>query len=163
MKRHLGESMDHFARRAFMQRTGAAIKNHHARALKVKAKVGYTLDDVRNLVRLYVGKPCPYCGERIHTRNFSLDHAAPIVVGGEWDLANLAVTCVRCNKLKGRMLPAEMRGLMILLKAFTPEGRRDVTMRLLMGGSRMQQVFRPGQKAGGAAVQMEIASPCEVV
>ena len=137
MKRHLGESRDHFARRAFMQRTGAAIKNHHVRALKVKATVGYTLDDVRNLVRAEIGKPCPYCAERIHTRNFSLDHAQPVSRNGDWALANMKVCCLHCNRMKGALTAVEFMGLMDFLRSLAPEAATDVKRRLSAGGTAM--------------------------
>ena len=56
----------------------------------------------------FVGKPCPYCGERMErglagSRAPSRDHRLPTSRGGMHTIANLIVCCRRCNECKGSL------------------------------------------------------------
>ena len=52
---------------------------------------------------------CRYCGwdgresfEKFFIANFSIDHIKPIVLGGNVDDSNLALSCHSCNLYKGQ-------------------------------------------------------------
>ncbi len=54
---------------------------------------------------------CEYCGQRLlicdtippHFKSFSIDHRTSLDAGGDNTLENFAVTCTRCNIIKGTM------------------------------------------------------------
>ena len=80
----------------------------------------------------------PQCGLLRGPLSFaaSLDHRTPIARGGRHELANLAVCCERCNRLKGQLTEGEFRELLALLARTHPVARTDIERRLLAGGQR---------------------------
>jgi hypothetical protein len=78
---------------------------------------------------------CEYCRAPVSFA-VSLDHADPIARGGTLALDNLAVSCERCNSLKGMLTEAEFRELLTFLALLHPLARTDLERRLLAGSAR---------------------------
>jgi 5-methylcytosine-specific restriction endonuclease McrA len=76
---------------------------------------------------------CPYCYAPIPWRNISVDHAIPRARGGSSEPTNLVWTDVRCNQLKGTLLPDEFLELQRFMDT-NAAVRRDLESRLLAGG-----------------------------
>jgi len=53
------------------------------------------------------GYYCVYCDEDLHDKEIHLDHIIPEAKGGSTTLANLQVTCRKCNTSKGTLTEAE--------------------------------------------------------
>jgi len=53
------------------------------------------------------GRRCVYCGARLEFSLATLDHVYPLAHGGAHTPGNLVAACLRCNRLKGDLLPAE--------------------------------------------------------
>lgn len=51
-------------------------------------------------------KDCAWCGVSCED-DFQVDHIVPIARGGEHEIENLTISCRKCNRAKGSMLPAE--------------------------------------------------------
>lgn len=50
---------------------------------------------------------CAYCGDGVRADMCSFDHRLPFVAGGENDMGNIVVTCMRCNRRKASRLASE--------------------------------------------------------
>lgn len=72
---------------------------------------------------------CQYCGKRFPTRELTLDHVVPRVMGGQNTWANLVCACVSCNARKGGRTPrgAQMK---LIRKPFRPRRNPAITVRL---------------------------------
>jgi 5-methylcytosine-specific restriction endonuclease McrA len=53
------------------------------------------------------GRRCVYCATLLEYDDATLDHVWPIAHGGAHHPANLVIACLRCNRLKGDLLPAD--------------------------------------------------------
>lgn len=63
-----------------------------------------------NLRRMVIerdGPRCVYCGEDLVGQEIHLDHVIPEARGGATSLANLQVTCRKCNLAKGVLNESE--------------------------------------------------------
>lgn len=47
------------------------------------------------------GEEMRFTGDRLHPRYRSIDHLVPLSLGGEHSLANTALACMECNRLRG--------------------------------------------------------------
>ncbi len=72
---------------------------------------------------------CQYCGRQFSTRELTVDHVVPRVMGGMHSWANLVCACVKCNARKGGRTPdqAHMR---LIRKPIRPRRNPVVTLRL---------------------------------
>jgi 5-methylcytosine-specific restriction endonuclease McrA len=78
---------------------------------------------------------CQYCGETFSTRELTIDHVVPRVLGGEHTWGNLVCACVPCNARKGGRTPngASMK---LIRRPYRP--RRNPVMILRLGNRRYQ-------------------------
>jgi 5-methylcytosine-specific restriction endonuclease McrA len=118
---------------ALAVRSRRILADHRTRAKRAGAVLDYTLADVRAL--LAASPLCHYCNLPLSFAA-TLDHRQPIARSGKHALANLAVCCPRCNRLKGVLTEVEFHNLREFLKALPPRAREDVEARLLAGGTR---------------------------
>jgi len=102
------------------------------RTKKAGKETTFKTADIRVKVADALGSLCPYCGEKITHKNFSLDHILPLARGGESDLDNIEIICLTCNKQKDKMLKDEFVKLKNLIKELTPESQRYVNSQLSM-------------------------------
>lgn len=110
------------------------MSGQRRRAKALGIMLEYGSKDLRPIVEKAVGKPCPYCEEIVTEKTFSLDHAIPVSRGGPHTLTNLAVSCLRCNQVKGMMTHREFDLLIRLIRRFDPTARRNLIARLRAGG-----------------------------
>jgi 5-methylcytosine-specific restriction endonuclease McrA len=50
---------------------------------------------------------CVYCASPLELAFATLDHVVPLARGGAHTPGNLVAACLRCNRLKGDLLPQE--------------------------------------------------------
>jgi hypothetical protein len=53
------------------------------------------------------GRRCVYCAAPLEFDVATLDHVHPLAKGGTHVAGNLVAACVRCNRLKGDLLPSD--------------------------------------------------------
>ena len=79
------------------------------------------------------GNHCQYCGKTFPTRELTIDHVVPRVLGGNHSWTNLVCSCVRCNARKGGRTPAQAN-MWLIRKPVKP--RRNPTITLRLGEAR---------------------------
>ncbi len=83
---------------------------------KKLGRVNYlTIDELIELLKVYFGKGCRYCGEIITIKNISLDHVVAIVNKGESKIDNVQFICLACNKRKSVISDEGFSKLMMFL------------------------------------------------
>ncbi len=85
-RRHYDENKEQYFERSRLRR-----------ALKLKAEIVGTRDELKVWSRVVLRDPCAYCGG-VAT---SVDHIVPLSAGGEHGYTNLVGACEFCNKSKG--------------------------------------------------------------
>ena len=75
------------------------------------------------------GNRCQYCGSQFSTRELTIDHIVPRVLGGHHSWTNLVCACVRCNAKKGGRTPFQAH-MKLIRKAIKPRRNPVVTLRL---------------------------------
>ena len=65
-----------------------------------------TLDSI--IALLLSSEACCYCQIPLALTDRSIDHAEALAIGGAHSLSNLVVCCVRCNRIKGGKLGAQL-------------------------------------------------------
>jgi 5-methylcytosine-specific restriction endonuclease McrA len=63
---------------------------------------------------------CQYCGKVLKTSEYTLDHVTPRSQGGISSWVNLVLSCIRCNKKKGGLTPAQA-GMKLLRHPVEPK------------------------------------------
>lgn len=63
---------------------------------------------------------CQYCGKRVSTSNFTIDHVMPKSRGGDGSWENFVVACFKCNVAKRDRTPKEA-GLVLRTKPTKPK------------------------------------------
>jgi len=63
---------------------------------------------------------CQYCEKSLGFNASTIDHIKPQSRGGDHSWSNLVIACVKCNQLKGNLLPLECK--MTLIKRPTSPG-----------------------------------------
>jgi 5-methylcytosine-specific restriction endonuclease McrA len=79
------------------------------------------------------GNRCQYCGRQFSTRELTIDHVTPRVLGGQHSWANLVCACVRCNARKGGRTPDQAH-MQLVRKPVKP--RRNPVIALRLGEAR---------------------------
>jgi 5-methylcytosine-specific restriction endonuclease McrA len=72
---------------------------------------------------------CQYCGKQFSTRELTIDHVVPRVMGGGHTWSNLVCACVRCNARKGGRTP-QQAGMHLVRKPLRPKRNPIITLRL---------------------------------
>ncbi len=75
------------------------------------------------------GNHCQYCGKTFPTRELTIDHVVPRVMGGNHAWTNLVCACVRCNARKGGRTPAQAN-MWLIRKPVKPRRNPAITLRL---------------------------------
>jgi 5-methylcytosine-specific restriction endonuclease McrA len=68
-------------------------------------------------------RTCQYCGHKVATSDFTIDHIKPKSRGGPMSWANCVIACVTCNLMKDNRTPEEA-GMKLLSVPTTPAPRR---------------------------------------
>lgn len=122
------------ADQVFTKRTSNIFNGQKKRAKTFSATLDYTLDELRELTKSAVDRPCMYCATKITPYNLSLDHQQPTSRGGAHELHNLAVSCERCNQIKGNMTDAEFALFMQVVSEMPEQAKKSILARLRAGG-----------------------------
>jgi 5-methylcytosine-specific restriction endonuclease McrA len=146
MKRKPGESLQHARQRIFQTRSANIYRHQRELAAQSGCELDYTLERLRDDVRLKLSKRCPYTGELITVRNFSVDHDVPISRGGTFWFENLRIVSRRGNEVKGKLTHDEFMRLLETLDAMDPEAKQDILRRLRAGG-KVLRAFGFGKQA----------------
>lgn len=100
------------------------------------AKLGRQLElpsiDAVHTYLIAAEKVCEYCRVPLGTSKKTkpnLDHRLPIARGGTADVANLALACGPCNRVKGEMTVSEYMSLRTLVQSWEDSGK-DLFRRL---------------------------------
>ena len=72
---------------------------------------------------------CQYCGRNFSTKELTVDHVTPRVLGGQHSWSNLVCACVQCNARKGGRTPHQAR-MSLIRKPIKPRRNPVITMRL---------------------------------
>ncbi len=72
---------------------------------------------------------CQYCGQRFSTRELTIDHIIPRVVGGEHSWRNLVCACVKCNAKKGGRTPGQAH-MRLIRRPLRPKRNPIISLRL---------------------------------
>ncbi len=75
------------------------------------------------------GNHCQYCGKTFPTRELTIDHVVPRVLGGNHSWTNLVCACVRCNARKGGRTPGQAN-MWLIRKPVKPRRNPAITLRL---------------------------------
>ena len=76
---------------------------------------------------------CQYCGKQFSTKELTVDHVVPRVLGGLHTWKNLVCSCVPCNAKKGGRTP-EQAHMRLIRKPVKP--RRNPVISLRLGDAR---------------------------
>lgn len=91
----------------------AASANRHAR--KLAASVGSDRAAVASFYlhsRTAISLHCYWCGKNTRRGHRHVDHVMPLSKGGVHSVANLAISCPKCNESKKDKLPQEVGALL---------------------------------------------------
>ena len=132
--------------KVMVTRTGSLLRSMAVRLTKRNPCfiLPFTLQQLRLHVVPAIGAPCGYCGKRLTSANFSLDHQKPVSRGGSSGLDNIEVTCKSCNTAKGEMTGVEFSRLLALLSEFESVVGADVLGRLKAGAAQIRLQFLKG-------------------
>ena len=75
------------------------------------------------------GNRCQYCGKQFPTRELTVDHVRPRVLGGQHTWGNLVCACVACNARKGGRTPQQAQ-IKLIRKPYKPRRNPVITLRL---------------------------------
>ena len=75
------------------------------------------------------GSRCQYCGDQFSTKELTIDHVVPRVLGGLHSWTNLVCACVRCNARKGGRTPVQA-SMHLIRKPLKPRRNPVITLRL---------------------------------
>ena len=75
------------------------------------------------------GSRCQYCGGQFPTKELTIDHVIPRVLGGQHSWRNLVCACVTCNAKKGGRTP-KLAGLKLIRNPVRPNRNPVITLRL---------------------------------
>jgi 5-methylcytosine-specific restriction endonuclease McrA len=119
-----------------LRRCRQALSDHRRRARADGCQLAYRLEDLEALARST--QQCHWCRMPV-AFDFHFDHITPISRGGKHALDNLAISCGRCDMLRGKLTGPEFLALLEMLRSLHPTAAQDLTRRLLHGGKR----YRP--------------------
>jgi len=82
------------------------------RARKKGAGGYFSQDDIQRML-ISQGRRCWWCGDGIKGGAFHIDHRVPLAGGGDNELANIVISCPRCNLVKGDRCPQSFCGRLL--------------------------------------------------
>lgn len=103
------------------------------RSKKYGVECNITVDELRELLYVYYGTPCKYCGKRLDMNTMALDHVVPISKGGTSNIDNLQIICRTSNGMKGSLNEDNFQLLLDWLQTVSEELRKDISIRLARG------------------------------
>ena len=109
--------------------------NFHVAVPKIIRLLGYDRlprQEVKlNRRNLYArdGSRCQYCGLHHPTRELTVDHVMPRVLGGQHSWTNLVCACVKCNARKGGRTP-QQASMHLIRSPRKPRRNPVITLRL---------------------------------
>src|SRR5271166_2944891 len=92
------------------------IRVHNAWVKRKKLSVPFS----RRNIYTRDGGECQYCLKALKTNDYTLDHVVPRCLGGISSWTNLVLACLRCNKKKAGMTPAQA-GMKLMNKPVEPK------------------------------------------
>ncbi len=75
------------------------------------------------------GSRCQYCGRQFPTKELTVDHVVPRVLGGVHSWTNLVCACVACNARKGGRTP-DQASMRLIRKPYRPKRNPVISIRL---------------------------------
>ena len=123
----------------FARKTSFTYRRHRRQVANTKQELGFTLEDLRALVR--AASVCPFCGLALTPETFSVTHRLPISRHGDDRLANLLVACAPCVRAKGLLADTEFAALMAVSRHWPREARANLLARLRQGTGRRWSTF----------------------
>jgi 5-methylcytosine-specific restriction endonuclease McrA len=148
VKRKPGETLEHWRQRILMSRSANIYRHQRELAMQSGCELDYSLPELRKAIMRKLGTRCPYTGELITVRNFSMDHNVPLSRGGIFWFENLRIVSQRGNEVKGKLTHGEFMRLLETLDAMDPTAKQDVLRRLRAGG-KVLRGFGFGKRAEG--------------
>jgi 5-methylcytosine-specific restriction endonuclease McrA len=142
--------------------------NKRGNVIRVGRLVPFTVAEFRAwLLEKLGGKAegstaCAYCRTPLFADTLRVDHAEPVSRGGKLGFGNLAVSCDRCNKMKGGLTASEFQNLKIVLGDLLrsgqlhPAGFTDIEKRLCGSAARYGSFHqkKPKPKASGLLIDV---------
>ena len=121
----------------FREITASRRQRMIARDPRISGKTCFSLDAFRVWLRdrqtaRDIWK-CRYCGQLLTIQEMEIDHWESLGLGGVTALSNLAESCRRCNKAKGKLCGPQFIALLEVLEQFPRAMRDDVFARLAAG------------------------------
>ena len=148
---------------AFKKRSQQIANNVNQRMRKLGFGGRWGLAEARALMAKALGKPCPYCGQRIKVKTMSPDHPIPVSRGGE--PYAIQIVCQLDNRRKGELTADEYMRFLQHVKTYAPEAQEYILRMMAAGGAyfRLVRAMRGQaavrrQKTEHAARQMAIAA-----
>ncbi len=116
-----------------LKRCRQVLRDHRGAAKALGIVLDYGLPELRSLFEQ--SKCCRWCKLPV-AFDAHVDHLHPLARGGAMAYYNLAISCSRCNRLRGQLSEAETLELIEFLGGLHPVARADLERRLLAGGER---------------------------
>ena len=86
------------------------LPKNRIKELRSKKSIGRRdAEDTRSLLWMEQNRRCAACGKKINISEATLEHELPKAMHGPNVLANLSVTCFKCNQDKGNSLPLQLK------------------------------------------------------
>ena len=85
---------------------------------------------------------CMYCGKKVNTQNFTVDHVIPRKQGGKTSWTNIVTACNKCNNIKDCRTP-EQAGMKLLKKPIAPKIEETIESTILDRFKRMTYIPYP--------------------
>jgi len=93
-----------------------------------------TIEGLVDLLSLYLGKPCKFCGEVIDHKNIGLDHVVPFYFCKESKIGNVQFICKRCNCRKSTCSDSGFKKVMDVVMSLDVDDRKYVLGKLTARG-----------------------------
>lgn len=118
---------------ALLNKRTRSIYRNQLQAAKKKSQIfSITLEQVQNLA--IAAECCPYCQEPLKPKTISLDHKMPVERNGQHTLSNIAICCMRCNKIKGNMNVEEYVAFRQFISTMDDLPAKSIYRRIYAGG-----------------------------
>lgn len=127
-------SMSISERSLFLERTAQIFECHRRWARSIGKILHYHLEEFRTFIESRLAdRHCPYCRAVLRPADFRLEHKVPINRQGRFQLKNLVVCCVACQKAKSVLDDTEFRDMLAVLSTWPKPVERHFLARLRAG------------------------------